>query len=297
MATYETANDQSVTVDGIKFAYRRFGQEHGIPLVLLVGFSYRGTMDHWDPALVNPLASKRPVILIDNAGVGRSEGQVPKSFPKWAQHYIDVLRAIGVAKADFMGFSMGGCVAQLVGLNAPDLARRLVLCGTTPSLGEGVVRAPLGPFNNLKAANTDQEHKEAFISGMFNTSERSAAAGEAAWKRIAEARSDRAKHVDPDNSHRQAIAFVKFMDRKQAKESSYDRFQELRMPVLIANGSEDLLLPTENSYLMWNKLRGAGAQLHLFPDSGHGFLFQYAREFSTMINDFLDDEPRLASRL
>ncbi|KAF5012708.1 hypothetical protein FDECE_1268 [Fusarium decemcellulare] len=295
MATYETAKDQFVTVDGIKFAYRRFGLDHGVPLALLMHF--RGTMDHWDPALVNPIAAKRPVILIDNAGVGRSEGEVPKSYTKWAQYYIDVLKAIGVSKADVMGFSMGGCVAQLVALNAPDLTRRLILCGTTPSTGEGVVTAPLGPFNQLKAAATEEEQKAAFIASMFNTSEASTAAGEAAWKRISEARGGRVKHVDPANSHRQAIAFAKFMDRKQAKDASYDRFDELRLPVLIANGSEDLLLPTENSILMWKKLRNANAQLHLYPNSGHGFLWQYAPEFAKLINDFLDNEPRLSSRL
>ncbi|KAJ3512004.1 hypothetical protein NM208_g15371 [Fusarium decemcellulare] len=212
-----------------------------------------------------------------------------------------------------MGFSMGGCVAQLVALNAPDLTRRLILCGTTPSTGEGVVTAPLGPFNQLKAAATEEEQKEAFLASMFNTSEASKAAGEAAWKRIIEARGGRVKHVDPANSHRQAIAFAKFMDRKQAKDASYDRFDELRLPVLIANGelnpavtivfadtlpgSEDLLLPTENSILMWKKLRNANAQLHLYPNSGHGFLWQYAPEFAKLINDFLDNEPRLSSRL
>ncbi|KAM5343155.1 hypothetical protein ACJ41O_014121 [Fusarium nematophilum] len=296
MATFETAQDQFVTIDDIKFAYRRLGPENGIPLVLLMHF--RGTMDHWDPSLVNPLSARRPVILIDNAGVGRSSGQVPKDFPAWAHHYVSVLRALGIPLFDVMGFSMGGCVAQLVALNYPKLVRKLILCGTTPSGGEGVVSAPLGPFNQLKAADTDEEQKEAFLMSMFNTSERSRAAGEAAWRRISEARGgQRSRHVDAANAHRQAIAFAKFMDRRGAKEASYDRFEELRLPVLIANGSQDLLLPTENSYLMWKKLSGAQARLHLFPDSGHGFLYQYANEFSKLINDFLDDEPGVSSRL
>ncbi|KAH7133111.1 Alpha/Beta hydrolase protein [Dactylonectria estremocensis] len=295
MATYETAQNQFVTVNGIKFAYRRLGPSHGIPLLLLVGF--RGTMDHWDPALVNPLAAKRPVMLIDNAGVGWSEGEVPKSLTTWAQYYVQVLRALGIQRADIMGFSMGGCVAQLVALNAPGLTRRLILCGTTPSTGEGVVSAPLGPFNNLKAATTEQEHKDAWIHGLFNTSDGNWNAGEASWKRMLAARPDRCPNVDAANSHRQAIAFAKFMDPKQAKDASYNRFNELRMPVLIANGAEDLLLPSENSYLMWKMLNKANAQLHLFPNCGHGFLFQYGEEFSKMINDFLDREGSPQSRL
>ncbi|KAH7153325.1 Alpha/Beta hydrolase protein [Dactylonectria macrodidyma] len=295
MATYETARNQFVTVDGIRFAYRHLGPSHGIPLVLLVGF--RGTMDHWDPALVNPLAAKRPVMLIDNAGVGRSEGEVPKSLTIWAQYYVKILRALGIQRADIMGYSMGGCVAQLVALNAPDLTRRLILCGTTPSTGEGVVKAPLGPFNKLKAAATEQEHKDAWIHGLFNTSDGNWDAGEASWKRMIAARADRGSNVDAANAHRQAVAFAKFMDAKQAKDASYNRFNELRMPVLIANGAEDLLLPSENSYLMWKMLKNANAQLHLFPNCGHGFLFQYGEEFAKMINDFLDREGNPQSRL
>lgn len=198
--------------------------------------SLRGTIDHWDPALIDPLAAKRPVILIDNAGVGRSEGEVPKSFKEWAQHYINILQALNVKKVDVMGFSMGGAVAQMVTLNGGGLVRKLILCGTIPSMGEGVTQAPIGPFNALKDARTEEEQKKAFISGFFTNSERSQAAGEAAWNRIANSRPNRRDHVDPDNARRQGIAFAKFMNRKMAQDGSYDRFDEIQIPVLIANG-------------------------------------------------------------
>lgn len=197
-------------------------------------------MDHWDPALINPLAARRPVVLIDNSGVGRSSGEVARTFTDWAKNYIDVMLALGIRRADVMGFSMGGCVAQMVALNAPReklAVRCLVLCGTTPSTGDGVTTAPLGPFNQLKAAETDQEQRQAFLDSFFHESARSKSAGEAAWDRISNARSGRCGHVDAKNSHRQAVSFAKFMDPKQAKDASYDRFHELQIPVLIANGS------------------------------------------------------------
>lgn len=194
-------------------------------------------MDHWDPALINSLAEARPVVLIDNAGVGRSGGQIPRTFAGWAKHYINVISSLGMRQVDVMGFSMGGCVAQLVALNAPDgMVRRLVLCGTIPSTGEGVSTAPLGPFNQLKAAVTDQEQRAAFLSTFFTDSERSQAAGAAAWRRITNARQNRVDYVPAEAAHRQAIAFAKFMDPKQAHEASYNRFHQLRLPVLIANG-------------------------------------------------------------
>ncbi|KAK2597305.1 hypothetical protein QQS21_006079 [Conoideocrella luteorostrata] len=295
MATYETAQDQFVIVGDVRFAYRRLGRLYGTPLVLLMHF--RGTMDHWDPALINPLAARRPVVLIDNSGVGRSQGDVAKTFACWAKNYIDVIETLGIRRADVMGFSMGGCVAQVVALNAPKLVRKLVLCGTSPSTGEDVRRAPLGPFNKLKAAVTAEEHRTAFLDTFFHSSDTSQAAGRAAWDRINNSRPNRSDYVGAQNSRKQAISFAKFMDPKQAKNASFDRFHELQIPVLIANGSNDLLLPTENSIVMWKKLRHANAQLHLYPDSGHGFLYQYADSFSTLINDFLDNDGGRAGRL
>lgn len=193
-------------------------------------------MDHWDPALLNPLAAQRPVILIDNAGIGRSGGEVPLTFASWAQHYINVIHSLGLKRVDVMGFSMGGCVAQLVALNAPSLVRSLVLCGTIPSTGPGVTTAPLGPFKQLKDAVTQDEHRAAFLATFFTDSARSQAAGRASWERITNARPNRANYVPAEAAHRQAIAFSKFMDPKLANDASYSRLHELRLPVLIANG-------------------------------------------------------------
>lgn len=284
-------------------------------------------MDHWDPALINPLAATRPVLLIDNAGVGRSTGEIPKTFKEWAQHYLDVVSALGIRQFDVLGFSMGGCVAQLVALNAPPRAvRSLILLGTTPSSGEGVVRADLGPFNRLKDAATDAEQREAFLTSFFEPSATSQAAGRAAWDRIIGSRADRVAHVPANGAKRQGVAFANFMNPKLAGDASYNRFDELRMPVLIANGkrihprlaaftthtpgpvslmcnklhktgSNDLLLPTDNSILMWKMLSHLKAQLHLFPDAGHGFLFQYATELAKIINDFLDTPGAQDSKL
>lgn len=136
MSTYETAENKFITVNGIKYAYRQFGQSSGIPLFLHVHF--RGNMDWWDPAFINPLAAQRPILLIDNTGVGRSEGEVATRFVDWAQAIIDVVRALGITKLDVLGFSMGGMVAQRIALQAPDLVRKLIIGGASPSAGEGI---------------------------------------------------------------------------------------------------------------------------------------------------------------
>ncbi|KAJ4152127.1 hypothetical protein NW765_017636 [Fusarium oxysporum] len=295
MATYESAIDRYAKVGDVKFAYRLIGPRVGIPLVFLM--HYRGTMDHWDPALINPLAERRPILLIDNAGVGRSTGEIPKDFSTWAQHYANVVTALGFDQVDVLGFSMGGCVAQMLALNAPALVRRLVLCSTIPSSGPGVVTAPLGPFNKLKAASTDNEHRQAFLLGFFTSSESSQAAGNLAWQRIMTARKDRSGHVSSAGARNQGIAFMKFMDPKLAEQASFNRLGELSLPVLIANGSEDAILPTDNSILMWKKLKHMGAQLHLFPDSGHGFFHQHPAQFADIVNSFLGNSRNGTSKI
>lgn len=117
-----------------------------------------------------------------------------------------------------------------------------MLCGTIPSAGDGVKPSPDGKaFKRIKAARTDDEERQAFEHGFFlQSSKRSREAGRLAWERIAGSRRDsgevRCEPVPPGPAHKQALAFVRFMDKKHASEGSYDRFQQLRLPVLIANG-------------------------------------------------------------
>jgi pimeloyl-ACP methyl ester carboxylesterase len=306
MATYETAENKHLTINTTQFTYRRFGTRTGVPLFLHMHF--RGTMDHWDPAFINPLAATRPILLLDSAGVGRSEGTIPTTMAGWAQIALDFFAALNLSQVDVLGFSMGGCAAQMIALNAPrGLVRRLVLAGTMPSVGEGTLRArDLGPFLMIRDAVTREEQKAGFLKSFFAPSERSQAAGDAAFERIYGARPDRTDYVAVKDAKRQGLAFMNFQDPEKAGEGSYDRLGELKMPLLIANGEclptrrsrsvliemlghDDLLLPTPNSILMFKIMQNANAQLHLYPDSGHGFLYQYAAQFSKLVNDFLDD--------
>lgn len=100
----------------IKFAYRCFGKDSGIPFVFLIHF--RGTIDHWDPLVINALAEQRQVILVDYPGVGKSTGTVPTSAKDYAAHIIDFLNLLGFSVVDLGGFSIGGIFAQSIALNS-----------------------------------------------------------------------------------------------------------------------------------------------------------------------------------
>ncbi|KAL6695567.1 Alpha/Beta hydrolase protein [Trichoderma pleuroticola] len=286
MSTYATATDGFVNVDGINFAYRRLGLVEGVPLVLIM--HYRGTMDHWDPALIDPLAAKRPVILIDPPNSGRSGGHFPSTVAQFAQYFISIIKALGLKQVDVMGFSGGGFNAQMIALNAPKLVRHLILSATTASDGDGVQLGPPAVRQKLQTAVTVDEHKDAFISTFFTGSAQGQAAGHAAWERITTGRQNRSDWASLESAEEQNVALFNFNDPNNAKDGSYDWLHELQMPVLIATGSDDAIIPTKNSILLWEKMNHSNAELHIFQDAGHGFLYQYADVYAALINNFLD---------
>ena len=133
-ATSRSPAQSSVEVDGVRVAYRASGEHHeGVPLLLLHRF--RATMDDWDPALIEALATARRVIAFDSLGVGESGGATPATLEEAADFAALLVRTLENAPADFLGWSMGGMTAQILALRHPTLVRRLVLAGTLPPGG------------------------------------------------------------------------------------------------------------------------------------------------------------------
>lgn len=193
-------------------------------------------MSQIDPVSVNKIAEKRSVILFDNAGIGRSEGQVPTSYAGWADYCAELITQLGFDQVDVLAFSMGGCAAQMLALNYPTLVRRLILVGSLPSIGPGVVLPPSGPFQGIRMANDRESQEAALLEFCFHSSETSQAAGRATFRRMLEARDDWSDLIDTDGTRRQIQAFAKFMNPKHSSEGSFGRFNELRIPVLIIRG-------------------------------------------------------------
>ena len=133
----ETAPTQFQDIGGVSLAYRHFGKEGAPPVVCFQHFT--GTMNNFDPIHTNRLAQDRPVILVDYRGVGRSGGEMPDSMPAVAADIIAFVKALGLKEIDLFGFSIGGMVAQQVVLDAPELVRRILLAGTGPSGGAGML--------------------------------------------------------------------------------------------------------------------------------------------------------------
>jgi pimeloyl-ACP methyl ester carboxylesterase len=294
--TVQTVKTQFVTAkDGSKLAYRLLGPSTGVPLLFLHHF--RGTIDHWDPLLIHLFSAKRPVILFDNAGIGHSTGNVDNNTPAMAAHIIEFLSLIHVKEVDVLGFSLGGVIAPLVELNGPKgLVRKLILAGTTPTAGADVVPSMSDEFV-LQNAGASVLTLQNFLNLFFKPKETSQASGKAWWDRIHErtkatSGEERVGYVSEGMTDGGAgiSALVESLgkagDIANAKEGSYNRLGEIKAPTLVANGYEDIMVPTINSFQLSQKI--PKAFLITYPDAGHGFLFQYAELFARHVNDFLD---------
>jgi pimeloyl-ACP methyl ester carboxylesterase len=275
----ETVPTRFITAGDVRFAYRRFGKPSTHPLVLCQHF--RGTMDNWDPALLNDFAQDRTLIIFDNAGVGLSTGSVPSTITEMAQYALAFIDALGLTQIDLLGFSMGGFVAQRITLGRPNLVHRLILAGTGPGKGEGIQVS--GPNVIPRAINSDAS-EDMFLYLFFEQSETSQAAGHAYWARLQTREGERSPLVSGAGLQSQLTALIGW---SSGKDGAYPHLEEIRQPVLMANGSNDIMVPTVNSFIMFQRL--PNAQLILYPDSGHGFLFQYHDLFVEHVSRFLRD--------
>jgi pimeloyl-ACP methyl ester carboxylesterase len=244
-------------------------------------------MDHWDPDLINPLAKARPILLLDLAGIGHSGGEVGATFADWAATAVAIVEGLGIKQIDLLGFSMGGMAAQMAALDAPHLVRRLILAGTGPSIGEGVEQGPAWAFEVLHNASTAEEAETAFLKTFYSESEKKQALGSEWWKRMNERTVDRAGYLGPEGTARHTNAVISWMTPGNPG-NSYYRLDELKIPVFVAAGDNDIVVPTANSIVLWRRIKTA--HLHIYPDVGHGFLNEYAGMFAQHINLFLDGE-------
>ena len=275
VATLETAPTHYVEGHGIRFAYRRLGPSTGTPLILLQHFS--GNIDAWDPAVVNALAADRPVIAFDNAGVGLSTGQTPDNVTTMARDAVDFINVLGLSEVDLLGFSLGGCVAQQIAAEHGRLVRKLILVGTAPKGGEEHLLAV------LQEAFSQTGAPDPRLPLFFTKSSASRSSGLAFLKRTQVRKNDR----DIDNGSAvtdpQAKALITWC---ATPDPEHAILRAIRQPTLVASGSHDTMLPAKNAYAMFKEL--SNAQLVLYPDSGHGALFQHHATFVSHVQTFLE---------
>ena len=277
--THNTAMTRFVDADGIRFAYRRFGNPVGTPIVLLQHFM--GNLDNYDPAITDALATGREVILTDNAGVGFSTGEAPETVAGMARDAASLIDALGLERVDLFGFSMGGYVAQQIVVDRPELVRRVVLVGTAPRGGEGV--GQLDPDVAPLFSTAYEPQDLMWLPIFFSPSGKSQAAGRAFLERIRERTENRDAPV-PGATVAAHLAAAN--EWGVAAPDGYDYLKSICHPALVVNGNNDIVVATVNSYILQQNL--PNAELILFPDSNHGSHFQFTQSFIRYLTDFLD---------
>jgi pimeloyl-ACP methyl ester carboxylesterase len=275
ITSYAKAPARTITAGGVTYAYRELGPKGGIPVVFFVHLA--ANLDNWDPRIIDPIAKEHHVIAFDNRGVGASSGQVPDSVEAMADDASTFIHALGFEKVDIFAFSLGGMVAQALVVKHPDLVRKLILTGTGPAGGKDIDKvAGVTYWDILRAALTRQDPKE-FL--FFNRNATGKPAARAFVKRLEERTVDRDAPVALRTLQTQLKAIQRWGRSAPAD------LAKVTQPTLIANGDNDRMVPSVLSEDMHRRI--AGSELVIYPDSGHGGIFQYHDRFAPVAVEFL----------
>ena len=272
------APTQVLSGEGINYAYRHFGSQSGVPLLCLQHFT--GTLDLWDPLVFDALSAKRSILLFANPGVGRSTGAPPDNVASMVQHAISLLGALKITQVDILGFSLGGFLGQYIALNQPSLVRKLILVGTGPEGGEGT---SMGRPDLLNVFFDQKMRMPEKIKRLFFSQ---SAAGQKAAEAYLSRISKRTDDHDTAASGEVAVNQLKAMAVwENSKGAGFSDLYRITQPVLVLNGNNDILIPTANSFTLNAHLPNAA--LAIYPDSGHGSLYQYPITFISHVEEFL----------
>ncbi|RXM41289.1 alpha/beta hydrolase [Chryseobacterium sp. CH21] len=273
--THQTAKTQFVNVKGNSIAYRILGNQEGIPLVLLPGLG--GSMDDWDPAVTDGLAKKYKVIIFDNKGVASSKGTTPNTVQAMADDAVDFIKALNLNQVNIMGFSMGGFIAQRIVLTNPSLINKVILTGTGPQGAIGLSNLP-----NIIAGTAGLSPEASFLKFGFTESAQSIAEGKASFARVQLRTADRDLPLNDAASNSQFTAVLSWA---QADANALTEIKQIKNPVLIVHGENDLPVSVQNAKNMAQNLDHA--ELVIFQDSGHASFYQYHDVFVAKAIEFL----------
>ena len=275
--SYITTANQYITVGGNQIAYRELSKgKSEIPLVMLVHLA--AVLDNWDPKLLDLIAQEQHVIVMDLPGVGASQGKVADTIPGMAAQTIEIIKALGYDKINLLGLSMGGMIAQEIVRLDGSLVNRLILAGTGPRGGVEMDKVTWKTFRFMFKGALHRVDPKRYI--FYNHDEQGSVEARKVLGRMG-----MRKKEDSDKEMNIPGFLTQLKAIKRWGKDAQDSLEFITQPTLIVNGDNDLQVPTTNSYEMHEKI--AGSKLIIYPNAGHGSIFQYAEEFSKELLAFL----------
>jgi len=276
VTAYKNAATRTVSAGGVRYAYRDLGPKTGEPVVFLTHLA--AVLDNWDPRVVDGIAAKHRVITFDNRGVGASTGKAAETIEAMAADAVTFIRALDLQQVDLLGFSLGGMIAQVIAQKQPQLVRRLILAGTGPAGGEGIEKVTkISHLDTVRALVTLQDPKQ-FL--FFTRTANGRRAGKEFLARLKERTANRDKAI----SIRSYVTQLKAIHR-WGLETPGD-LSTIGQPVLVVNGENDRMVPTKNSSDLARRL--PNSELVIYPDAGHGGIFQFHEQFVGKASEFLE---------
>jgi pimeloyl-ACP methyl ester carboxylesterase len=272
---YKDAPTETIAVGGTSFAYRQLGPSGGAPVVFLTHLA--AVLDNWDPRVVDGIAARHRVIAFDNRGVGASSGSTPTTVEEMARDAVRFIRALGCDQVDLFGFSMGGMIAQVIAQEEPRLVRKMILAGTGPAGGEDIEKVTrITYLDTARGLLTRRDPKE-FL--FFTRTPNGRRAAKEFLARLEERTNDRDKVISVGSFRAQLKAIHRWGQQEPGDLSS------IHQPVLVMNGESDRMVPTKNTVDLDRRL--PSSQLVLYPDAGHGGVFQFHEDFVKRALEFL----------
>jgi pimeloyl-ACP methyl ester carboxylesterase len=265
--TWKDTPTQTINAGGVEFAYRELGPDTGVPVVFLTHLA--AVLDNWDPRVVDGIAAEHRVITFDNRGVGASSGSTPTTIEEMARDAVTFIRALGFEQVDLFGFSMGGMIAQVIAQEEPQLVCKMILAGTGPAGGEGIDKVTRISYLDIARGLLTLQDPKQFL--FFTRTANGRRAGKEFLARLKERTSDRDKAISVRSFRAQLKAIHRWGLEKPVDLSI------IHQPVLVMNGESDRMVPSKNSVDLDRRL--PNSQLVLYPDAGHGGVFQFHEDF------------------
>ena len=273
--TWQNTPTHTINAGGVEFAYRQLGPSSGVPVVFLTHLA--AVLDNWDPRVVDGIAARHRVIVFDNRGVGASSGATPTTIGEMTRDAVTFIRALGFAQVDLFGFSLGGMIAQVVAQRQPQLVRKMIIAGTGPAGGEGIDKVTrITYLDTARGLLTGQDPKQ-FL--FFTRTPNGRRAGKEFLARLEERTNDRDEAISVPSFRAQLKAIHRWGHQKPSNLAS------IHQPVLVLNGDSDRMVPTTNTVDLDRRL--PNSQLVIYPDAGHGGVFQFHEDFVKRALEFL----------